>query len=226
MFLGQAENSHFQQEWRVFWRIHCALSTADADTATTGVTNGVSNWITIGVRHLLYEQPCSNGLAKADFRIEITKVWSHRNVKVLAGTSGWIELPEVKLTEIYCVQTFRLSPSTSNYQSATVIGSIEIEAQHVFYITICISISSKPVKHGAAALNPKFEKHLDEAIKITFTIIPINFLNFWSGKYARIGICVFPTNDAQVIYYINVPLIPVLCSAQMGLYGIPNKIYH
>lgn len=48
---------------------------------------------------MLADLPSSNYAAKANFRIEVKKLWAHRN----AWVSVEIELTEVKLTEVYCI---------------------------------------------------------------------------------------------------------------------------
>lgn len=84
IFLGQAKNRYLQWEMTCVRRIHRNLSAAKTDAAALGVTIAV----TTGVRHMCDDQPSSNYPVKANFRIEITKLWSHINVWALAGTFG------------------------------------------------------------------------------------------------------------------------------------------
>lgn len=64
--------------------IDCPLYSIKTDVATKGVTMGV----TIEVWHVCADWSSLNFLAKANFRIEITKVWAHGNAWSPARTFG------------------------------------------------------------------------------------------------------------------------------------------
>lgn len=85
--------------------IHCALRATEMDSALIGV----AAVLTSGVGHIHDRQPSLNCPVKSNFRSEIGKAWTHRNVWAPAGTYSHkrinreIKVAGAELTQVYCI---------------------------------------------------------------------------------------------------------------------------